>query len=84
MPATPLNSTTVQVDDTDPALVYSGTWVKFVSTAPICHRELDLFNILEGGVQVSSMSRLMVVHRRVLLYNLFSKVRLQAVSLFLR
>lgn len=74
----PLNSTVV-VDDTNPALVYSGVWVRFVSVAPASPAAKNVFiiNVLEEGLQVSSMVRLTVAHRRDLLYALPSMVCLQ-------
>lgn len=79
MATTPLNSTTVIVDDTNPALVYSGVWVRFVSSAHAFPATKNVFtiNILEAELQANSIPRLMAAHRRVLLYNLLSKVYLQ-------
>jgi len=74
MATTPLNSTTVIVDDTDPALVYSGAWTRFVknSVLPRISIATHIFTVdtPDREPKMSSIARLMAVERAVLLYGL--------------
>ena len=73
------NSTNVVVDDTNPALVYSGTWVRFVWRALYISTATNVLtiDILEVESQVSTTLQLMVARKRVLPSNSLSEASCQ-------
>lgn len=80
MATPPLNSTTSIVDDTNPALVYSGLWIKFVKAPSfILLTDKVPINSPVEEVHLSTIPRLMAAHRGLLLYSLHFVVRPQCV-----
>ena len=84
MATIPINSTSVVVDDTNPALVYSGAWVRFVLRISSLLESTSVFtvNVPAGELQMSSTPHLTVARRRVLpCYFVFKVCRLFCLSL---